>query len=49
MTDDKQKQLGKTLWAIAENGRTQIKLRADRGTVWLAQLETAELYQTAGA
>ena len=29
-----------------EDGRSQIKLRADLGTVWLTQLEMAELFQT---
>ena len=29
-----------------EDGRSQIKLRADFGTVWLTQLEMAELFQT---
>ena len=29
-----------------EDGRSQIKLRADSGTVWLTQLEMAELFQT---
>ena len=29
-----------------EDGRSQIKLRADLGTVWLTQLEIAELFQT---
>ena len=29
-----------------EDGRSQIKLLADLGTVWLTQLEMAELFQT---
>jgi hypothetical protein len=29
-----------------EDGKSQIKLRADLGTVWLTQLEMAELFQT---
>ncbi|MDP4301478.1 virulence RhuM family protein [Leptothrix discophora] len=29
-----------------EDGRSQIKLRADLGTVWLSQLDMAELFQT---
>ena len=29
-----------------EDGRSQIQLRADLGTVWLTQLEMAELFQT---
>ena len=29
-----------------EDGRSQIKLRADLGTVWLSQLGMAELFQT---
>jgi hypothetical protein len=29
-----------------EDGRSQIKLRADLGTVWLTQLEMAELFQS---
>jgi hypothetical protein len=29
-----------------EDGQSQIKLRADLGTVWLTQLEMAELFQT---
>jgi len=29
-----------------EDGRSQIKLRADLGTVWLTQLDMAELFQT---
>ena len=31
---------------INEDGRSQIKLRADLGTAWLTQLEMAELFQT---
>lgn len=30
----------------SEDGRSQIQLRAERGTVWLSQLEMAELFQT---
>lgn len=30
----------------AEDGKSQIQLRADLGTVWLTQLEMAELFQT---
>jgi len=29
-----------------EDGRSQIELRADLGTVWLSQLDMAELFQT---
>ena len=29
-----------------EDGHSQIKLRADSGTVWLTQLEMVELFQT---
>jgi hypothetical protein len=29
-----------------EDGRSQIKLRADLGTIWLTQLDMAELFQT---
>lgn len=29
-----------------EDGKSQIRLRADLGTVWLTQLEMAELFQT---
>ena len=29
-----------------EDGRSQIKLRADQNTVWLTQLEMAELFDT---
>ncbi|MFN5938761.1 MAG: virulence RhuM family protein, partial [Polaromonas sp.] len=29
-----------------EDGRSQIKLRADLGTVWLSQLDMSELFQT---
>ncbi len=29
-----------------QDGRSQIKLRADLGTVWLSQLDMAELFQT---
>jgi len=29
-----------------EDGRSQIQLRADLGTVWLSQLDMAELFQT---
>ena len=29
-----------------EDGKSQIQLRADLGTVWLTQLEMAELFQT---
>lgn len=31
---------------ITEDGQSQIQLRADLGTVWLSQLEIAELFQT---
>ena len=31
---------------ITEDGSSRIQLRADRGTVWLTQLEMAELFQT---
>lgn len=30
----------------SEDGRSQIQLRAEEGTVWLSQLEMAELFQT---
>ena len=30
----------------SEDGKSQIQLRADSGTVWLTQLEMAELFQT---
>lgn len=30
----------------SEDGQAQVQLRADRGTVWLSQLEMAELFQT---
>lgn len=30
----------------SEDGRTQLHLRAESGSVWLSQLETAELFQT---
>lgn len=30
----------------SEDGRSQIQLRAEHGTVWLSQLEMAELFQT---
>jgi len=30
----------------SEDGKSQIQLRADEGTVWLSQLEMAELFQT---
>ncbi len=30
----------------SEHGRSQIQLRADLGTLWLTQLEMAELFQT---
>ena len=29
-----------------DDGKSQIQLRADLGTVWLTQLEMAELFQT---
>jgi hypothetical protein len=30
----------------SEDGKSQIQLRAEGGTVWLSQLEMAELFQT---
>jgi hypothetical protein len=30
----------------SEDGQAQVQLRADRGTVWLSQLEMAELFLT---
>lgn len=30
----------------SEDGQAHVQLRADRGTVWLSQLEMAELFQT---
>lgn len=30
----------------SDDGQTQLHLRADSGSVWLTQLETAELFQT---
>ena len=30
----------------SEDGKSQVQLRAEGGTVWLSQLEMAELFQT---
>ena len=30
----------------SDDGKSQIQLRVDLGTVWLSQLEMAELFQT---
>ena len=38
--------MSKLILYTTEDGRSQIKLRADLGTIWLSQLEMAELFQT---
>ena len=37
---------GELILYITEDGRSSVQLRAAEGTVWLTQLELAELFQT---